>query len=114
MVTIRATCQDCGEVALEPDDIELRAGAEHEQATYTFTCPECLSIVVKPADAKVIKLLQSGGVELLAAVPPAPQPRFPESPHFTYDDLLDFHDLLESTDMVTALVLAGETARDAA
>jgi hypothetical protein len=105
MTTIKATCPGCGEVALTPRDIELRVdqtGAD--DSYYAFTCPSCLALVRKPADERVVRLLVSGGVPA-QPIEEAPElrPRF-EGPAFTYDDLLDFHQLLEGGDWFDDLV----------
>lgn len=103
MTTIKATCHTCGEVGLTPDEVELwidridRAGS-----FYAFTCPACLQVVRKPADARVIRLLSGGGVAPRDLAPP-PQPRF-ATPPLTRDDLLDFHQLLGRDDWFDELV----------
>ena len=97
MTTIRATCPTCGEVGLTPGDIDLRIDAAGDDSYYAFECPTCYGTVRKPADERVIALLLSGGVEqrALEPAPAVPQPRFPW-PALAYDDLLDFHALLET------------------
>jgi predicted RNA-binding Zn-ribbon protein involved in translation (DUF1610 family) len=97
MTTIRATCPSCGEVGLTPDDIDLRVDEAGEESFYAFDCPACEENVRKPADERIVQLLLSGGVEKrIAEAPPAPpEPRF-SYPSITYDDLLDFHALLET------------------
>jgi predicted RNA-binding Zn-ribbon protein involved in translation (DUF1610 family) len=97
MTTIRATCPSCGEVGLTPDDIDLRVDEGGEESFYAFDCPACYSNVRKPADERIVQLLLSGGVEKRGAepAPKAPEPRF-DYPAITYDDLLDFHALLET------------------
>lgn len=101
MTTIRATCPTCGEVGLTPDEIELRVD-DHDTAAsyYAFSCPSCFETVRKPADERVVRLLISGGVEVLEAVPAGPPPRrlserF-DGPRISHDDLLDFHAMLEN------------------
>ncbi len=97
MTTIKATCPSCGEVGLTPDQVELWVSRIDVAASfYAFTCSSCLSIVRKPADERVIRLLVSGGVALLEleAATPSPRPRF-DHPTLTHDDLLDFHTLLQ-------------------
>ncbi len=95
MTTIRATCPTCGEVALTPEEIDLRVDEQGDESFYAFDCPACYSNVRKPADDRVVALLLSGGVEKRFVEPEGPQPRFPYPP-LTYDDLLDFHALLET------------------
>ena len=95
MTTIRATCPTCGEVALTPEEIDLRVDEHGDESFYAFDCPACYSNVRKPADDRVVALLLSGGVEKRLVEEEAPAPRFPY-PALTYDDLLDFHALLET------------------
>lgn len=97
MTTIRATCPTCGEVGLTPEDIDLRVDDSGEDCSYAFDCPACYENVRKPADERIVQLLLSGGVEKREPeqAPAAPEPRFPW-PALTYDDLLDFHALLET------------------
>ena len=106
MTTIKATCPACGEVGLTPGDIELRASSDPDDGSsfYAFTCPSCTSRVRKPADSRVVRLLASGGVELRELGPPPRRlsERF-AGPRFTYDDLLDFHALLEGDAWFDAL-----------
>ena len=50
MTTIKATCPTCGEVALTPDDIELRVDQDRTEGSfYGFECPRCTAQVRKPA-----------------------------------------------------------------
>lgn len=104
MTTIKAACSTCGEVSLSPEDIELRVDRRDAEASfYAFTCPNCLHLVRKPANDRVVRLLITGGV---AVEELAPQQRF-TGPRLTHDDLLDFHQLLESDswfDRLDALV----------
>ncbi len=93
MTTIKATCPTCGEVDLTAEDIELRISATEDGSEYGFECPMCVSLVWKPADARIIQLLISGGVK--ASVLDEELARS-DAPSFTYDDLLDFHFALES------------------
>jgi hypothetical protein len=99
MTTIRATCPTCGEVGLTAQDIDLRVDAAGLDSYYAFDCPACSECVRKPADERVVALLLSGGVEQRRIPAPAPAPRF-GWPALSYDDLLDFHTLLASDDLV--------------
>ncbi len=96
MTTIKATCPGCGEVDLTVDDIVLRIGARTSVNTYGFTCPDCGDYVQKSADDRVVRLLLSGGVIPVPVHVPAEvlEPR--EGPPITYDDLMDFHELLQT------------------
>jgi endogenous inhibitor of DNA gyrase (YacG/DUF329 family) len=99
MTTIKATCPTCGEVALTPDDIELRVDETGVTGSfYGFECPSCAADVRKPADERVVRLLVSGGVPALPVTSqPAPvrlRDRF-DFPPLSHDDLLDFHQMLD-------------------
>ncbi len=96
MTTIRATCPTCGEVGLTPDEVELHVDPTgHRQASYCFDCPSCLELISKPADERIVRLLASGGVPV-REWREAEGPAGIGGPSLTYDDLLDFHDLLDS------------------
>lgn len=111
MTTIKATCPDCGEVSLAPTDIDLRVdpSGTHE-ASYSFRCPECTDTVRKPADDRVVRLLVSGGVSTQR--PAGAEPRLAErftGPALTYNDLLDFHELLARSDWFDRLKAAADS-----
>lgn len=104
MTTIKATCPECGEVSLKPEDLELRVFAESDERDYyAFDCPECGDRVSKSADARIVRLLRTGGVE---PVGPATHPERPrlDLPPITRDELLDFHELLQREDWIDAVV----------
>jgi hypothetical protein len=65
----------------------------HRQAAYNFGCPSCLNVITKPADERIVRLLASGGVPVHEWPPPR---QVPDGPPLTYDDLLDFHTLLQT------------------
>lgn len=122
MTRIRATCPSCGEVELRPDEIELRVvgfdpSDVRDGSTYRFDCPACCDEIAKPADSRIARLLTSGGVPVtcigdpeLDAVVAAAMGRIvhPEGivlgPAFTTDDLLDFHELLQTRDWFEQLL----------
>ncbi|HWH31787.1 MAG TPA: hypothetical protein VNU01_03865 [Egibacteraceae bacterium] len=98
MTTIKATCPDCGEVSLTPDEMALHVDSSGGgRSSYAFMCPDCGEDVRKPADERIVRLLLSGGVPVVeeASAPTLADRRF-AGPAFTHDDLLDFHTLLES------------------
>jgi hypothetical protein len=104
MARIKAHCPTCGEADLRPADIELLLDAW--SASYTFLCPSCSTWVRKPADERVLNLLRSIGVRERTADPSPPVT--PGAPAFTRDDLLDFHELLQTEHWFEGLVaLAG-------
>lgn len=104
MTTIKATCPGCGEVDLKADDILLRIGAASTVNCYGFNCPDCGDYVEKPADDRVVRLLLSGGVVPVPVHVPAEVLEPKEGPPLTYDDLLDFHELLSDDAWLQQLV----------
>lgn len=98
MTTIKATCPRCGEVDLTAEDILLRIGSVKTSNTYGFSCPDCAEFVEKPADERIVRLLLSGGVmpQLVHVPAEALEPK--AGPPINHDDLLAFHELLESDD----------------
>jgi hypothetical protein len=98
MTTIKATCSKCGEVELTAEDIVLRIGPARTVNTYGFTCPDCGRFVEKPADDRVVRLLLSGGVVPVPVHVPAEALEIHDGPQINHDDLLDFHQVLESDD----------------
>lgn len=122
MTTIRATCPDCGEVDLTPDEMHLTVIRSDDAAVgpdshYTFRCPGCDVDVEKPADERIAHLLTTGGVDVtileggdidaefasFASLPTHPEAPRP-GPAFTPDDLIDLHFLLATDDWFDQLV----------
>ena len=125
MTRIRASCPDCGEVDLRPDDVVLRVvraddGLVGDGSSYRFCCPACTGVVSKPADERIAQLLTTGGVAVEDAhavaargAQPGPagsqhlQPPHPEAPPagpaLNHDDLLDLHLALQRPDWYARL-----------
>jgi len=91
-----------------PADILLSVAPGGREGTYRFTCPTCFDAVEKRADRKIVALLVSAGVDIavrgtdtledtgpLFDREPDPPGMPPEGPPFTFDDLIDFHFLLD-------------------
>ncbi len=109
MTTIKASCPGCGEVELTSDDIRLRVCSHGALSYYTFTCPECVQQVRKPADDHIVSLLMSGGVNAEVWEVPAEALEPKSGTPLSYDDLLDFLLQLTRDDLLAAR--ATETAR---
>ncbi|CAN5306723.1 hypothetical protein BH23ACT9_BH23ACT9_07010 [soil metagenome] len=111
MTTIKATCPTCGEVALTPDDIELRVDESSSDGSfYGFDCPRCDAEVRKPADERVVRLLVSGGVPALPVEIEVPRVRLADRfthARLTHDDLLDFHQALQGDTWLDQLLQVG-------
>jgi hypothetical protein len=92
MPSIRATCTDCGDVDLVSEDVRVRVCVDDGTATYSFRCPACHMVVVKPAEPRVVDLLAAAGVHVARWHLPAElrEPRGSGGP-VTHDELLEFH-----------------------
>lgn len=99
MATIRATCPDCGDVEFTTRDVEVNVRGDGS-GSYSFRCPSCTLLVVKPAEARTIDLLLASGVHPAGADVPAEvaERAARDGEPITHDDLLDFHDLLHRDD----------------
>jgi hypothetical protein len=83
--------------------LEVQATAEDDEQTASsasWICDTCRSLVALPIDLVVMLALVAAGASLLDSSVDDDQPAHPEtsvdgSP-FTFDDLLDFHERLES------------------
>jgi hypothetical protein len=94
VTTIRASCQDCGDVQLRPADLKVRVCSDDNSGAYVFSCPYCGHGVSKPAEARIVELLVSSGVELEVWRLPAELEERRQGQRISYDDVLDFHLLM--------------------
>jgi len=94
MATIRASCGECGDVEMTTADVVVRVCTDDNQGSYSFRCPECQMMVVKPAEARVVELLVASGVPLSTWRLPAELAETRRGDPINHDDLLDFHALV--------------------
>jgi hypothetical protein len=104
MATIRASCADCGDVELTTNDVRVRICTHDRRGTYSFRCPKCHMVMVKPAESRTIDLLVASGVQMATWDLPAELLEQRGGPVITHDDLLDFHHLLYDDALFTAAV----------
>jgi PHP family Zn ribbon phosphoesterase len=65
-VVFKAACPECrGRFELSAAALRLAIGASHRTTFYSFTCPDCGSVVRKPAGDRIVELLSGGGVRTL-------------------------------------------------
>lgn len=101
---VKATCGRCGDVELEPSQLQLRLCSVADRSVYAFTCPSCEAAVVKPAgDPRVISLLRSIGVPTVVWELPAELQERRDGPPLTSDDLIDLMLALEEPDWIDRL-----------
>jgi hypothetical protein len=111
MTTIKATCPNCGDVDLTPADVTVTVARQLGWSTYTFRCARCSDAVCKPADDEVVQALTGAGVRVERVEVPS---EYLEamiltrtSPPLTDDDLLDFHEWLESAEDIVGAAVDG-------
>jgi hypothetical protein len=98
MAIIRATCHSCGDVEMTTADVWVRICDDDNSGTYSFKCPCCTSVVVKPAEQHVVDLLVASGVAWSTWSLPLEMREGRDGNPITHDDLIDFHQVLESED----------------
>lgn len=96
MATIRASCPDCGDVELTTTDMTVRVCEDDSRGSYAFRCPECAMTVSKAAEQRIVDLLVSSGVRMEHWSLPSEIWERPVGEPLTHDDLLAFHELLET------------------
>ncbi len=96
MATIRASCPECGDVELTTKDMKVRVCAADNSGAYVFRCPLCQLAVTKAAEQRIVDLLVSSGVVLEIWRLPAELSEVHAGEALTHDDLLEFHELLQS------------------
>lgn len=96
MGTISATCHDCGDVELTSAEVTVRLCIDNGAGSYLFRCPQCVLLVAKPAEPRIVELLTASGCRLQEWKLPAElfEPRL--GPPICHDDLIDFHTALEA------------------
>lgn len=94
MATIRASCEDCGDVELTTADVRVRVCINDNRGEYSFRCPTCAMTVVKAAEPRTIDLLVASGVAMDTWSLPAELEEIKAGRPITHDDLLEFHDKL--------------------
>lgn len=107
MSSIRAECPECGDVKITAADLVLRVCADNGRCSYAYRCPECRVCVARECSRRMADVLLGCGVRLDRWRLPAElfEPH-PTGPVFVADDLLDFHELLESSGTIGAWVQA--------
>ena len=96
VATIRASCPTCGDVELTSRDVSVQVCASNNQGSYAFRCPTCAVAVSKLAEQRIVDLLVSSGVRLAVwSLPAELDEARSTGPVLTYDDLLEFHRLLQ-------------------
>jgi hypothetical protein len=91
-------------VKVRSRDLLVRVCAETDLGTYSFTCPQCGTAVVRDATPRILALLVSAGVHAVVWHQPAELLERRDGPPISCDDILDFHLGLERDDWFARLV----------
>lgn len=95
---VRASCPSCGDVELPGSALHARKCETTGEGSYSFGCPECSTVVIKPADQRLIDLLVASGIPLTTWSLPSELAEAHVGDPISYDDILAFHDLLATDD----------------
>lgn len=104
MATIRATCPTCGDVELTTPDLTVQVCGDNSQGSYTFRCPECTMAVARQAEPRIVDLLVSSGVQMRVWRLPAELHEPKTGKPLTWNDVMEFHDLLQRPDWFDQLL----------
>jgi hypothetical protein len=106
MTAIQISCYACGVTSeLPPSSFLARLEPETATGEFLVTCPACMTTLAFRAATDVMGRLIAAGVTHLALDEPSREhpEEPPAGPALTYDDLLDLHAELESTDLFNCL-----------
>jgi len=112
MATIRATCTVCGDVELGTADVRVRVDPTNHQGTYSFLCPRCDTLVVKPAQPRTVDLLLASGVEYdMSTGPTVHHDGPPTKDPIAESDIDAFSDLMDDDSRLWAAFEAADSRR---
>jgi predicted RNA-binding Zn-ribbon protein involved in translation (DUF1610 family) len=95
---VRASCPTCGDVELPGTALHARKCSTTGEGSYSFGCPECGTVVVKPADQRLLDLLVASGIPMTTWSLPSELAEEHDGDPISYDDILAFHELLSTDD----------------
>lgn len=93
---IRVRCGDCGPVEVSSREMRMRLCVDNGVTTYLFRCPDCQLVTVEAAATEVVDILLAAGVSVTEWHLPAELEERREGAPISHDDLLEFHEMLES------------------
>lgn len=105
MAKVRATCPECGDIEVASTDVKARVCVDDRSGSYAFRCPVCSKATSKPVEARVIELLVGVGSPLTMWRRPAELSETHQGPALTHDELMAFHQLLETEGWFSRLAM---------
>lgn len=61
MPTVRTTCPTCDTVLIDAGELTLRRSDDSDRTECSFTCPDCVQLVVQPVSEKMVPVLIGAG-----------------------------------------------------
>ena len=101
MPWVEATCVWCGDVEFSLADLRVHAAGE-ERGLLEFTCPSCDRLNVRPLDQSELAALATMGATAASGAAPFELLEEHAGPPITWDDLIEFHDVVAGLDGRTA------------
>lgn len=97
MVTIRASCETCGNIELTTTDVRVWVCNNDNRGEYSFRCPYCATTVVKGAEPRSINLLVASDVQRGTFTLPAEMSETKNGRRISHHDLVEFQAKLHDT-----------------
>lgn len=107
---VRASCPTCGDIELPGTALHARKCETTGEGSYSFGCPVCSTVIVKPADQRLLDLLVASGIPMTTWSLPSELAEEHLGEPINHDDILAFHELLETDDWFSIVedLVAGE------
>ena len=102
---ITAACDECGDIALRPSEVTLLFCRDNTVITYSFICRNCHLIVCKRTDPHLAQILMTMGCIQKVWTLPVEMKEPHSGPKISYDDILDLHIALETTDTLGGVTM---------
>jgi hypothetical protein len=111
-ITVRSTCDTCGDVDLHAHGISLVLAWAGVPDTYTFRCSTCQRINVRRASLSAQQQLLEAKVRVVQLACPEELRETHDGPPIGHDDLIEFHQALASLPIVDGSDLSGPPPAD--
>lgn len=98
MPTVRTTCPTCETVLIDAGALTLRRRIDAEHTECSFTCPECVQLVVQPVSEKMVPVLIGAGCVVEDWTDTNARSLHPSNGSITEAEIQDFAASLHSDD----------------
>ena len=92
---VEALCAWCGPVQVATSELRCEVAAQAEVGLCEFSCPSCARLIVCQAPADAVRAMRRAGAGKISGCVPFELLEPHRGPVISWDDLLDFHVLLE-------------------